>query len=288
MPVPTFPSTSEARHEEGFLHARDNLRLYWQRYTPPTPLATVAVAPGGGDHSGRYPGLTAALVRAGFEVELLDFRGHGQSDGRRWHIDAFSDYVGDLDVFMAHVRAGADGRRVFLVGHSQGGLIATSWALAGRREISGVVLSSPFFRLAHEPPRLKVLGGRLAGAIVPWLPIATGLRMEDLTADEDMRRWTDADPLYGRTTTPRWFDEAMRAQREILPRAPTFSHPLLVLVGEADQIADPASARAFFDAAASPDKAFASYPGFRHELFNERDAERPIAETVTWLRQRAG
>lgn len=288
MPVPSYPSSSEARREEGFLHARDNLRLYWQRYTPPSPRATVAVAPGGGDHAGRYPGLTAALARAGFEVALLDFRGHGQSDGRRWHVDAFSDYVSDLDVFMAHVRAGADGRRVFLVGHSQGGLVATLWALAGRREVSGVVLSSPYFKLALDPPRLKVMGARLAGALVPWLPVATGLRMEDLTSDEDMRRWTEADPLYGRVTTPRWFAESQRAQRSILPRAPTFAHPLLVLVGEADRIADAATARAFFDAAGSADKAFQSYPGLRHELFNEREAGRPIGDAVAWLRQRAG
>lgn len=287
MPVPSYPSASEARREDGFLHARDNLRLYWQRYTPPSPRATVAVAPGGGDHSGRYPGLTAALVRAGFEVALLDFRGHGQSDGRRWHVDAFSDYLGDLDVFLAHVRAGAAGRRLFVVGHSQGGLVTAAWAVAGRREVAGVVLSSPYFKLALDPPRLKVLGARLAGLAVPWLPVATGLTAEDLTSDEDMRRWIDADPLYGRATTPRWFSESLRAQAEILPRAPTFTHPLLVLVGGADRVADAAAARAFFDAAGSRDKQLESYPGFRHELFNEREAGRPIGDAVAWLGARA-
>jgi alpha-beta hydrolase superfamily lysophospholipase len=288
VPVPTFPSADEARREECFLHARDNLRLYWQRYTPPSPRATVAVVPGGGDHSGRYPGLTAALVRAGLEVALLDFRGHGQSDGRRWHIDTFSDYLADLDVFMAHARAGAAGRKVFAVAHSQGALIAAAWALAGRREVAGLVLSSPYFRLALTPPRLKVLGARLAGTLLPWLPVATGLRVEDLTSDEDMRRWTEADPLYGRATTPRWFAESMRAQRELLPRAPTFAYPLLVLVGGDDHIADAGAARAFFDAAASPDKAFRSYPGFHHEIFNEREAARPIGDAVAWLVQRSG
>ena len=75
MPVPSFPSEAEARHEEGFLNSADHLRLYWQRYTPSKPRATVAVLHGGGDHSGRYPGITSALVRAGFQAALLDFRG---------------------------------------------------------------------------------------------------------------------------------------------------------------------------------------------------------------------
>src|SRR5574342_103178 len=118
MPVPSYPSAAEARREDGFLHSKDRTRLYWQRYTPPAPCGTVAVAPGGGDHSGRYPALTAALVRAGFQVALVDFRGHGQSDGRRWHCDGFGDYLDDLDAFMAHVRAGAGGGPVFLLGHS--------------------------------------------------------------------------------------------------------------------------------------------------------------------------
>ena len=288
MPVPSFPGTAEARHEEGFLHARDHTRLFWQRFTPPAPRATVAVLPGGGDHSGRYPGLTAALVRAGFETALVDFRGHGQSDGRRWHIDSFGDYLGDADAFVAHVRAGAGGRKVFVVGHSQGGLIAANWGLQPGREVAGFVLSSPYFKLKLDPPRLKVAGARLAGMVVPWLPVATGLRVEDLTSDEDMRRWTEGDPLYGRATTPRWFAESLRAQREVLAAAPTFTYPLLVLTGGGDAIADPSAGRAFLEAAGSQDKAIRSYPGFKHELFNERDASRPIGDVVAWLLSRAG
>ena len=287
MPVPSYPAASEAKHEEGFLPSRDSLRLYWQRYTPPTPRATVAVLPGGGDHGGRYAGLTAALVRAGFETALVDFRGHGQSDGRRWHIDAFSDYLGDAEAFLTHVRAGATGRKVFVVGHSQGGLIAATWGLTPSRGVAGFVLSSPYFRLKLEPPRLKVLGARLVGTVIPWLPIATGLRVEDLSSDPEMQRWTDADPLYGRATTPRWFVESQRAQREVLGGAARFAYPVLVMAGTADAIADPAAEREFFDAARSPDKEFRSYPGFRHELFNERERDRPIGDAVAWLLARA-
>jgi lysophospholipase len=166
--------------------------------------------------------------------------------------------------------------------------VTTSWALAGPRAVAGIVLSSPFFGLARDPPRLRVLAARLVGAVVPWTSFATGLRAADLTSDEDMCRWTDADPLYGRTTTPRCFDELMRAHRGLLPRAPTFTYPLLVLVGGDDQVASGPAARAFFDATGSADKGFKSYPGFRHEIFNEREAERPIGDAVAWLSERAG
>jgi alpha-beta hydrolase superfamily lysophospholipase len=290
MPVPSYPSDDEARHEEGFLNSADHLRLFWQRYTPPAPKATVAVLPGGGDHSGRYPALTTALVRAGFQTALLDFRGHGQSDGRRWHVDAFADYLADLDAFVAKLsQDGVAGDRLFVVAHSQGALVAAMWGLSGRaKHVSGFVLSSPYFRLALKPPAAKVIGAKLMGRVIPWLPVATGLDPESLTSDPDLRRWTEHDPLYGRATTPRWFDESTRAQVEVVRRAGEWKAPFLVLAGGADRVADVETTRRFVEAATAEDKRLVVYEGFRHEIFNEVSRDRPIAEAVSWLSSRVG
>jgi alpha-beta hydrolase superfamily lysophospholipase len=286
--VPSFPSDQDARHEEGFLNSADHLRLYWQRYTPPAPKATVAVLHGGGDHSGRYPALTSALVRAGFQVALLDFRGHGQSDGRRWHIDAFSDYLADLDAFVAKLsQDGVAGDRLFVVAHSQGALVAALWGLSGRgKHVSGFVLSSPYLRLALKPPAAKVLGAKLMGRVIPWLPVSTGLDIESLTSDPELQRWTERDPLYGRATTPRWFDESSRAQVEVMRRAGEWAAPLLVVAAGADRIADVETTRRFVEAATAGDKRLVVYEGFRHELFNEIERDRPIGEAIAWLSAR--
>jgi alpha-beta hydrolase superfamily lysophospholipase len=282
--VPSFPTEAEARHDEGFLNSADHLRLFWQRFTPARPRATVLVLHGGGDHGGRYPALTAALVKAGFQAALLDFRGHGQSDGRRWHVDAFSDYLHDVDAFVAKLsQDGIAGEQLFLLGHSQGGLIAALWAIGHPRLVSGVVLSSPYFRLALRPPAAKLLAAKLAGRLVPWLPISSGLDVAKLTSDPEMQRWTDRDPLYGRATTPRWFEESNRAQREALRRARDLTAPLLVLAAGADQVADVSAARAFVEAAGARDKRAVVYDGFRHEIFNETRRQEPIGEAIGWL-----
>lgn len=285
--LPSFPSEAEARHEEGFLNSADHLRLFWQRYTPPSPRATVAVLHGGGDHSGRYPALTSALVRARFQVALVDLRGHGQSDGRRWHVDTFQDNLADLDAFVAKLsQDGVAGDQLFLVAHSHGALVGALWGMSRGRHLSGFVFSSPYFRLALRPPALKVLMSRLIGRVVPWLPVDAGLDVRTLTSDEELQRWTERDPLYGRKTTPRWFDESLRAQVEVLRRAGEFAMPLLVLAGGDDHIADVVAARAFVDAAGSSDKAIHVYEGFRHELFNEVRRSEPIGEAVAWLSAR--
>lgn len=286
--LPSFPSEAEARHEEGFLNSADHLRLFWQRYTPHAPRATVLVLHGGGDHSGRYPGLTTALVRAGFQAALVDLRGHGQSDGRRWHVDGFQDNLADLDAFAAKLsQDGVAGDRLFVVGHSHGALVAALWGMTRGRHVSGFVLSSPYFKLALRPPVLKVLAAKLAGRVVPWLPVDAELDVADLTSDAELQRWTERDPLYARKTTPRWYEESLRAQGEVLRRAPEFDAPLLVLAGGADRIADVGAARTFAERAASKDKRVVVYDGFRHEIFNEVGRQEPIGEAVAWLEARA-
>jgi alpha-beta hydrolase superfamily lysophospholipase len=282
--LPSYPPEQLARHEEGFLNSADHLRLFWQRYTPASPRATVLVLHGGGDHCGRYPALTDALVRAGLQVALVDLRGHGQSDGRRWHVDGFQDNVADLDAFVAKLsQDGVAGDRMFVLGHSHGALVAAMWGLTRGRHVSGFVFSSPFFRLALRPPLLKLLAGKALARVLPWLPMDVGFDPTILTTDEELQRWTERDPLYGRKTTPGWFDAATRAQREVLRRAADFRAPLLVLAAGDDRLADPAAARAFVEAAGSPDKRIVVYDGFRHEIFNEVRRAEPIGEAVAWL-----
>ncbi len=282
--LPSYPPEDLARHEEGFLNSADHLRLFWQRYTPAKARATVLVLHGGGDHSGRYPALTDALVRAGMQVALVDLRGHGQSDGRRWHVDTFQDNVADLDAFVAKLSQDGVARdRLFVLGHSHGALVAATWGLTRGRHVAGFVFSSPFFRLAFPAPLLKLLAAKTVGRLVPWMPVDAGLDLADLTTDVEAQRWTERDPLYCRKTTPGWYGAATGAQRELLRRAGEFRAPLLVLAAGEDRIADVAGAREFVAAAGSTDKRIVVYDGFRHEIFNEVRRSEPIGEAVAWF-----
>jgi alpha-beta hydrolase superfamily lysophospholipase len=148
------------RHDEGFFSAKDNLRLFWESDVPDSPKAHVAIVHGYGDHSGRYRQPIEFLAKEGFAAHAFDYRGHGQSDGRRAHCDHFGQYLEDVELFWDRVRKTAGGKKVFLLAHSHGGLIAVHWLMKKPAGLAGVVLSSPYLKLALKPPAMKIFEGR--------------------------------------------------------------------------------------------------------------------------------
>jgi alpha-beta hydrolase superfamily lysophospholipase len=104
----------------------------------------------------------------------------------------------------------------------------------------------------------------------------------------EQQRRIDLDPLRGTATTARWYTASARAQREVQAAAARFVDPLLLLAGDGDRITNVTESRRFFQGAGARDKKLVIYEGFRHELFNERERERPLEEVVGWISARAG
>ena len=271
------------QHDEGFFSAKDNLRLFWVSDVPEQPRAHVALVHGYGDHSGRYRPVVDALVADGFAVHSFDYRGHGRADGRRGHADRWTDFVDDLEVFWARMRRAAGGQKLFLLGHSHGGLMALHWLARDVQGLSGLVLSAPYLRLALTPPALKVLAARLVSPVLPWLPIKSGLKAADLTRDESIQAATLKDPLYLDIATPRWFTESTRAQLQALATGPALKVPLLLVCGEKDGVASTVASRAFFESVASADKTYKEYVGMRHEPMNEVGRDEVFRDISGWI-----
>lgn len=285
-PRPTEPKGQNLALDEGFITTSDGVRLYRRALVPREPSQArghIAIVHGYGEHSGRYREVMQRLAREGLAAHAFDLRGHGQSQGRRAHVDAFAQYLLDLDAHFEHVQARASGAPVFALGHSLGGLILATWLIDRCPEVVGAVLASPFVGLALEVPRLKELAARALDHVAPGFALGNGLRYEQLTHDLEIIAATRADPLYQRITTPRWFFETQRAQASTCQRAGELKLSCLVLVGEADPIASPAATRRFFGALGSQDKALANYDGFLHELFNETGRDRVFADVHAWL-----
>ncbi|HSP80240.1 MAG TPA: lysophospholipase [Myxococcaceae bacterium] len=273
-----------ARFDEGFFTGRDGLRLYWKSEQPEQPRAFVAVVHGYGDHIGRYRSTFESLTAAGFAVQGFDYRGHGRADGRRGYCASWTDYLDDLTSFWARVRQEAGERPCFLLAHSHGALMAVHLlGRSGLEGLTGLVLSAPYFQLALTPPASKVLAARLVGQLIPWMPIKTELKPEDLSRDEAVQREVRQDPLYNSIVTPRWFLESSEAQSRVMPLAPELKTPLFQLCGAEDGVASTSASRRFFEAVGSADKVYKEYPGMRHEPLNELGREEVHRDISGWI-----
>src|SRR4051812_22782996 len=70
-------------------------KLFFRSWHPHDgrPRGLVVIVPGFKAHSGYYEWVAEQLTRDGLAVYSLDLRGRGQSDGERFYVESFADYV---------------------------------------------------------------------------------------------------------------------------------------------------------------------------------------------------
>jgi alpha-beta hydrolase superfamily lysophospholipase len=279
--------TAGLEYDEHFFNARDGLRLYYRRWRPAGARGAIGLIHGFAEHCGRYDWLAESLADTGWAVAAMDYRGHGQSGGRRAHVDRFDEYLHDCHAFIDEMAADGLAEQPILLGHSQGGLIAARLAESAPERLSRLVLSSPFIGLAMRVPAPKAWVGRVVARWLPTLSLATGLDPAWLTHDQRIVDAYSADPLVSHRATARWFTEVTRAQQLTRQEAERLELPLLVLQAGDDRLASPDATREFFQAAGSQDKQLEVYDGLYHELFNETERERVLADLLAWLERHA-
>jgi acylglycerol lipase len=242
---------------------------------------------GVGEHSGRYGPVVDAVLPDGWAVYGLDHRGHGRSGGRRAHVRRYDDWLADFDGFRRLVTGDDDGIPVFLLGHSMGGQIALAYALDHQDDLQGLVLSAP--ALAYNGlPRAAVATVRAIGRFAPTLRTA-GIDPSKISKDPAVYAEYQADPLvhHGRPTLG--LSTAIVGQFDVLPeRARELRLPTLMQYGTLDTMVDPAGFRRLAATCGSPDLTVHAYEGLWHEIYNEPERERPLADLRAWLAAHTG
>src|SRR5262249_648467 len=157
-------------------------------------------------------------------------------EGPRVHVERFDAFVDDLALFRAKARADQPQLPLFLVGHSQGGLIALRSALAAPADLAGVVVSSPLLAVhpsARPAAPLKALV-RLLGTIAPSLRLPNHVDPAVVSRDPAVVAAYARDPLVGRRVSSRWFLSLQEAIDDTHARAASFAVPLLAMVSGSD------------------------------------------------------
>lgn len=248
--------------------------------------AGLVLVHGYAEHSGRYAHMADYFASLGYAVYALDHRGHGESAGRRGYFERFQFLVDDLDTFFGLVREREPERRIFLVGHSMGGLLAAAYTIQHPDKVHGLVLSSPWLRPTEGvSPLLQMLSGIIA-ALFPGMGV-TRLAATAISRDPEIVARYDSDPLNYRGQVPaRVGVEMLKTARRILRQTQTITCPVLIMHGTEDKLADPAGSRELYEAISSDDKTLKLWDGLYHEIFNEPEKEQVLAFMRDWLVER--
>jgi len=273
----------KTNYKEFQLKSEDGTTLFAREWCPvQEPKAWITMSHGTSEHSGRYDHMGRILNEAGYALVMPDLHGSGLSEGKRGHIDSFSQYTDDLKAALEYTR-GLHPKAHFLGGHSLGGLIAARIAVENPPGISGVFLSGAAFRLAFDPPAWKTGMSGFLSKVLPSLQLGNELDVADLTHDKEIVDRQRNDPHNHGKVTPKMYVECLKTQREVINRRNQLRLPLLIMHGGADKINAVSGSEEFHTAAGSKEKQLIIYEGFYHEIFNEIERERVFSDLIGWM-----
>jgi alpha-beta hydrolase superfamily lysophospholipase len=267
--------------------ACDGLRLFERRWQPTgEPRAEVLLVHGFVEHGGRHAPTAEALARRRYGVSVMDLRGHGKSDGARCFVRSFDEYVSDLEWHFDRVVRRAEGKPVFVLGHSLGGLIAVLWCIRRQPMPRGLILSGPALQVRQQLfPWLRHLAG-LGSMLFPRLRL---VRMggRNISRDPAIIAQFRDDPLVFHGRFPvRTGAEILRAGGLARADFEQLRVPLLILHGTADRVAAVEASQALFERAEATDKTLRLYPELYHEVLNEPEKEQVLADLIQWIDRR--
>ncbi|MBL0912672.1 MAG: alpha/beta hydrolase [Bacteroidia bacterium] len=263
--------------------SRDGLQLAASfQKTEFTPYV-VAIVHGMGEHKGRYAHVADFFLHSGYSVALFDQRGHGNSGGKRGHTPSLDAMLNDVDDFLAEVRKRMPGQKIVLYGHSMGANIVLNYTLRRKPDIAAVVGSSPYLRLAFEPPAFKLFLARTVGKLLPELQQKTGLEVTAISRDARVVEAYKNDPLVHEFITSSFFNSVHFAGVYPIEHAAEFQVPCLLFHGTEDRLT---SYKATVECAenAKGKVELKLWNGLYHECHNEPEQHEVLSYVNNWLK----
>jgi alpha-beta hydrolase superfamily lysophospholipase len=259
------------------------LKIFTRNWRPESRKArgVVVLVHGFNSHSGYYQWAAEQLVARDLAVYALDLRGRGRSDGERFYVQKFADYVSDVDSLITHAKSRDPDLPVYLLGHSAGGVVACLYALEHQSQLAGLISES----FAHEVPApdfaLAVLKG--LSHVAPHAHVVR-LKNEDFSRDPRVVAQMNEDPLIAHEAqSTQTMAELVRADERLKKEFPQIELPLLILHGTADKATKPAGSKRFHEMAGSKDKTLKLYDGHYHDLLNDLDKQVVMNDILRWL-----
>lgn len=271
--------------EEATFMGAKGVEIFYRVWEPEgTARAVIVICHGVNSHGGQYGWAAEQFVASGFAVLALDLRGRGRSEGERFYVEDIADYVADVAGTIAIAKARYPGIKLFLLGHSAGGVTSASYMLDHQAEIDGFICESFAFQVPAPGFALAAIKG--LSHVAPHLKVLK-LHNKDFSRDPEWVATLDADPYIEDEVQPAATVAALvRADERLRAEFPTITLPLLILHGTADKATVCNGSEFFHATAGSSDKTLKLYEGHAHDLLADYGKEEVMGDIKAWLEAR--
>ena len=258
------------------------LNIFFRSWRPEGKArGVVVIVPGFNAHSGYYAWAAEQLTGSGIAVYAIDLRGRGRSDGERFYVERFADYVSDVAALVKLAKSREPGLPIFLLGHSAGGVVSSIYALENQSELAGLISESIAYQVPAPDFALAVFKG--LSHIAPHAHILR-LKNEDFSRNLRAVQAMNDDPLIAHETQPtQTLAEKVRADERLENEFSSITLPLLILHGTSDKATKPSGSQFLYDTAGSADKTLKLYDGAFHDLLNDNDKQVVMSDIRGWM-----
>lgn len=258
------------------------LSLFAAHWPIPNPKAVISLVHGQGEHIARYDHMAAWYNQHGFAVLGFDHQGYGRSGGKKGHAPNLEVLLDDIGLLLNKTREAYPGLPLFLYGHSMGGGLCLNYVTRRNPDLTGLVVTGPWIRLAFEAPALKVVAGRILKRFAPSLTLPTGLVAHFISHDDRVVEAYLKDPLVHNKLSAAAGIALLDGASWLDNWSGTFRYPVLLQHGGGDKITSPDATRRFFERVKGP-VSHREWPGLYHEIHNEIEREEVYAFTLDWM-----
>lgn len=256
----------------------------WKWEAEGQPKAVVVIVHSAYEHHSRYAWLIQKLRSSQFHVVMGDLPGHGVEVEQESELDEYV-HKEKFDTYLVYVKklfdvGIAEGLPLFIIGHGMGATLVLRVLQEEKVECAGVVLSSPWLALEHQPPKLT----NMLAKLTPTMKINHQIGIEQLTRNYDVYVDLREDKYYSSMVTASWYKDLQNLMKTVSQAEPEiYDIPFLLHSAERDKITNIDEAKNWLFNRELSELQYKKWPLLYHDIHLEPEREEVFLYTESFM-----
>ena len=271
------------KNEIGKFEGKEQKELFYQCWLPDIDdiKAYIIAIHNITEHSDRFKLFAEYMTEKNYAVYAFDLRGHGKNRGDiSGHIVSMEHIHADLLFFMEFVEKIAGEKKVFLLGHSFGGLLSLKFAI-NRPKLNGVIILSPLLEIQYKTAGVKKPSKKLIKDPLKRIPFEIDQKL--LTSDLKIIKHFFTDKNRLKEITSKTYLDMEKMMEETISDASGLLCPVCILQAGNEKVGNKKVTKNFYEGVKSEDKFYKEYGLVLHDLLSEKLRNQVYQDIFLWL-----